>query len=50
MLLFELVKFFGDVPLFTSRLTAGGWYSNKGAKKEVYAQIELDLQNAIGSL
>jgi starch-binding outer membrane protein, SusD/RagB family len=49
---FELVKFFGDVPVFTeSRLTA----SDSGTlqrvpKNEVYAQIEIDLENAINSL
>ena len=49
---FELVKFFGDVPLFTeARLTAGeAGTLTRAPKEEVYAQIELDLQNAIGSL
>ena len=49
---FELVKFFGDVPLFTeARLTAGeAGTLTRTPKDEVYAQIELDLQNAIASL
>ena len=49
---FELVKFFGDVPLFTeARLTAGeAGTLTRTPKEEVYAQIELDLQNAISSL
>ncbi len=49
---FELVKFFGDVPLFTeSRLTASDSGTlERSSKSEVYAQIELDLQNAISAL
>ena len=49
---FELVKFFGDVPLFTEfRLTAGDSGNLvRSPKEEVYAQIELDLQNAIAVL
>ncbi len=49
---FELVKFFGDVPLFTkSRLTAGESGSlERKPVSEVYAQIEADLQNAISVL
>ena len=49
---FELVKFFGDVPLFTeARLTAGqAGTLERSPKEEVYAQIELDLQNAIATL
>jgi hypothetical protein len=46
---FELVKFFGGVPLFTeSRLTAGDSGTlQRASAAEVYAQIELDLKNAI---
>ena len=49
---FQLVKFFGDVPLFTEfRLTAGDSGNLvRSPKEEVYAQIELDLQNAIAVL
>lgn len=49
---FELVKFFGGVPLFTeSRLTAGDSGTlPRATAAEVYAQIETDLQNAIQSL
>ncbi len=49
---FELVKFFGDVPLFTeTRLTAADSGTlQRSPKSEVYAQIELDLQNAIATL
>jgi hypothetical protein len=49
---FELVKIFGDVPLFTtSRLTAGDSATlSRSPKSEVYAQIEKDLKSAIASL
>lgn len=49
---FELVKFFGDVPLFTEyRLTAGDSGTlQRTPASEVYAQIEADLQNAINVL
>lgn len=49
---FELVKFFGDVPLFTTRrLTAtdSGTLTRTSAS-EVYTQIEKDLQVAINIL
>ena len=49
---FELVRFFGDVPLFVDgRLTAGDAGTlSRTPKEDVYAQIELDLQNAISTL
>ena len=49
---FELVKIFGDVPLFTtSRLTAGDSGTlSRSPKAEVYTQIEADLQAAIAAL
>jgi len=49
---FQLVKFFGDVPLFTtSRLSATDSGSlQRSPKSEVYAQIETDLLNAINAL
>jgi hypothetical protein len=49
---FQLVKFFGDVPLFTEgRLTAGDSGTLvRVPKEEVYAQIEIDLQNAVDNL
>lgn len=49
---FELVKFFGGVPLFTeSRLTAGDSGTlQRASAAEVYAQIETDLNNAISVL
>jgi len=49
---FELVKFFGDVPLFTeSRLTAtDSGTLQRAPKEEVYTQIEKDLQNAVANL
>ncbi len=49
---FQLVKFFGDVPLFTeARLTAGDSGTlTRVPKEEVYAQIEIDLQNAVDNL
>ncbi len=49
---FELVKLFGDVPLFTkNRLTAGDSGSlQRAPESEVYEQIETDLQNAINVL
>lgn len=49
---FELVKFFGDVPLFTAnRLTAGDSGTlQRSPASEVYAQIETDLMTAINTL
>ena len=49
---FELTKFFGDVPLFTtSRLTAGDSATfDRSPQSEVYALIESDLQAAISAL
>ena len=49
---FELVKIFGDVPLFTdSRLTASDSGTlSRSPKANVYAQIETDLKAAIAAL
>lgn len=49
---FELVKFFGDVPLFTAkRLTVSDSKTlTRTPKADVYTQIELDLTNAIAVL
>ena len=49
---FELVKFFGGVPLFTEyRLTAGDSGTlQRASSQEVYAQIESDLLAAISAL
>ena len=49
---FELVKIFGDVPLFTdSRLTASDSNTlTRAPKASVYAQIEKDLKDAIAVL
>ncbi|MBV1888267.1 MAG: RagB/SusD family nutrient uptake outer membrane protein [Urechidicola sp.] len=49
---FELVKFFGGVPLFTEfRLSAGDSGTlQRASATEVYAQIETDLLNAINAL
>lgn len=49
---FELVKFFGGVPLFTeSRLTAGDSGTlQRASADEVYAQIVADLTNAKNTL
>ena len=49
---FELVKIFGDVPLFTdSRLTASDSNTlTRAPKASVYAQIETDLKAAIAAL
>lgn len=49
---FELVKFFGDVPLFTDRrLTASDSETlQRSSKEDVYAQIEADLNAAIAAL
>lgn len=49
---FELVKFFGGVPLFTeARLAAtDSGTLQRSSASEVYAQIETDLQNAIAAL
>ncbi len=49
---FELVKFFGDVPLFTEkRLTASDSKQfQRAPKADVYKQIEADLTSAIAVL
>ncbi|MBL0272836.1 MAG: RagB/SusD family nutrient uptake outer membrane protein [Chitinophagaceae bacterium] len=49
---FHLVRFFGDVPLFTDkRLSLSESKSlQKSAKADVYKQIELDLNSAIAVL
>lgn len=49
---FELVKMFGDVPLFTERrLTAADSRQlQRAPKADVYKQIETDLETAIGTL
>ena len=49
---FELVKIYGDVPLFTNgRLTAGDSGTlSRVSKSEVYSVIESDLLNAIAVL
>ena len=49
---FELVKIYGDVPLFThGRLTAGDSGTlTRVPKSEVYAVIESDLNSAISAL
>jgi hypothetical protein len=49
---FELVKIYGDVPLFTNgRLTAGDSGTlSRVPKSEVYSVIESDLQAAISAL
>ena len=49
---FELVKMFGDVPLFTERRLgiSDSKTIPRSAKAEVYKQIEIDLNNAISVL
>ncbi|WMI69152.1 RagB/SusD family nutrient uptake outer membrane protein [Mangrovimonas sp. YM274] len=49
---FELVKFFGDVPLFTERRLDGtdSGTLQRTPKEEVYAQIENDLLEAVNSI
>lgn len=49
---FNLVKFFGDVPLFTDKRLAitDSRTLKRSPKVEVYTQIELDLKNAIAVL
>ena len=49
---FELVKFFGDVPMYTNgRISITETQTiEKSTKAEVYAQIESDLVSAINSL
>lgn len=46
---FELVKMFGGVPLFTEKRlgVADSKQYQRATKEEVYAQIEIDLKNAI---
>lgn len=49
---FELVKFFGDVPMYLDgRITIEESQSiGRTSKEQVYAQLEMDLQTAINSL
>ena len=49
---FELVKFFGDVPLFVDKRLAYGEETSltRTPKAEVYAQIEKELQYAVDNL
>lgn len=49
---FQLVRFFGDVPLFTERRlgVSDSKSLSRAPKADVYAQIETDLRNAIASL
>lgn len=49
---FELVKFFGGVPLFTDRrlATTDSGTLKRATKAQVYAQIEKDLKAAIADL
>jgi hypothetical protein len=49
---FELVKMFGDVPLFVDRRLSVSDSKNftRTAKADVYKQIEIDLTNAISVL
>lgn len=49
---FELVRFFGDVPLFTERRlgVSDSKTIGRSPKADVYAQIETDLRAAIASL
>ena len=49
---FELVKMFGDVPLFIDKRlsVSDSKQFQRTAKAEVYKQIELDLNNAIAAL
>ncbi|WP_046746295.1 RagB/SusD family nutrient uptake outer membrane protein [Kordia zhangzhouensis] len=49
---FELVKFFGDVPLYTDgRITIEETQAiDRTPKADVYAQLEVDLMNAIPNL
>lgn len=47
---FELVRFFGDVPLFTNTLTKSEYQQVRRPVTEVYALIETDLKEAIAKL
>lgn len=49
---FELVKFFGGVPLFTEKrlMADDSGKLKRASKQQVYAQIEKDLKNAIAGL
>ena len=47
---FDLVRFFGDVPLFTEPVTIDEIFSvDRADKSEVYARIEQDLREALAS-
>ncbi len=48
---FELLRFFGNIPLITKTLSADEIYKQtQAAPSEVYAQIEKDLREAIASI
>ena len=47
---FELVRFFGDVPLITSTLTPDEYSQARVETEEVYQQMEKDLSEAIPDL
>jgi len=47
---FELVKHFGDVPLVTKVLTVDEFNLSRTPKSQVYAQIEIDLGEAVNLL
>lgn len=52
LIYFNLVRFFGDVPLVLTEITNPdqGYAYGRNAKAEVYAQIEKDLTDAAGVL
>jgi len=47
---FELVRFFGDVVLYTENLSPAEYIQGRKPKEEVFAQIEQDLLDAIDLL
>ncbi|TRW26439.1 RagB/SusD family nutrient uptake outer membrane protein [Flavobacterium zepuense] len=48
---FQLVTMFGEIPFYTTNLTADQFYTiEKSSPAVVYAQIELDLNEAIAGL
>lgn len=48
---FDLIRFFGNIPLITKPLSADEIYQQKqAAKADVYAQIEKDLKDAVATI
>ncbi len=47
---FTLVRLFGEVPLVLKQSTPDSYYPEKATSEEVWAQVDADLQKALGML